>query len=426
MSDNELFKFNMLCTDTSGGLQIVSTRMPDADDDYDTTRNYGTVKYFSNEDVLERLSRVMYMTFIKAAKLKFTSSYTFTNTYTSSGFIDFMISSVSSVYKDFSVGPSSTKKVVDVKLVIHELLLSNTDFSSNEDSYSSSYTGPVTIKLKNSAADGDEIVVLALRSASLFKNTNKPSLWANNNKLVLTEESFRSINDGFDGTLTSKAFEHYLPTETMISLNGSSLGSNWRVTLETSTAVFGRLRFGLEVQTVETGFPLTAPVVSIDTDTKIILGYDEKFVTNNIVFGFTPRLKTMIDFGNSNMRYNSTYGVYDLIFPNYALQNNGSLVTLKQNNSTRSYLCNLTRIIISSSSIPADPEYGASRTTSNVLSDFVIETDVDSLGVLQYSETAGVHPWRRYRLRSNIAFSHFDIDICNLFEMNPCSIKVNS
>lgn len=421
MSDNNLFKVYLSCTDSSNVYSSVGTQLPDENDDFDANINYGTVNYYSNDDVLERISRIMYFTFVKCCKLRFGNSYLITSDRTSDvNSLSFMSSSITSIHQDITVSSSLTRQIADLKFNIHELLLSTTNFSSSIDTYSASYNGLVRIKIKSPT--NVETVVAVFNSAQLYKNTNKPSAWASNKILTLTEESFRSICCGYDGIKATKTNEHYLPTESFIKFSGIVPNGTWRITLETSTAVFGRLRYSVNFTTVESTFPVIPPSISIDTDTKLVISYHEKFVTNNIMIGFSPRLKELIDFGHTNMLFNSANQFFQLIFPNYVLTGTDALVNLKQNNSTRYLLCNLTKVIILSASIPSDPEYGASRSAKHVLSDFTIDTETDSLGVLSYSETAGVYPWRRYKLRSSISFSNFDIEV--LFEYNNGLTKV--
>ncbi len=411
VSDNQLFKFYITSTDSTGVDVYNNTALPDDIDDYDDAIGYGTVKYYSNEDVLERISRIMYRTFVKSCKTTHAAAtyQRLTDKTATGSCLSFMTSSVTSIYQDFTVTVDAASVLSDLKVNIHELLLSTTNFNASIDTYTPSYVRYFKIKIRNPA--GVETVLLALQSGAMFTNTKIPSDWANNKILCLTEESFRSAQNGYNGTKATKATENYLPTETMIKLYGTTANGTWRITLETTALVYGRLRYSVALTSVLDTFPSTPPTVSMNTDSRIQITYDEKYVKNNLVFGFSPNLRTILDFGNSNMTYNTTKGIYELTFPNYVFNENGGLVTLKQNNSTRNLLCNLTRIIISSSSIPSDPEYGASHSIQSILSDFVIDTDVESLGVLQYSENAGVYPWRRYKLRSPISFSNFDIDI---------------
>jgi hypothetical protein len=127
---------------------------------------------------------------------------------------------------------------------------------------------------------------------------------------------------------------------------------------------------------------------------EITYTFHQDWAKSGVSFSMSPFMKSILNFGSHNMKYNEIYKDWDLILPVYVTSVGNPLVTMTQSNSTRRLLMTLKRIIISSSRISSETEYGTSLQAQNILTDFSIDTDVNALGELTFSDTSGVFPWR--------------------------------
>ena len=392
--------------------------LPDSKDTTSATIEYGKVFYYSNNSVVERISRVMYRCYADVIR---SWNQTFTADFTSNANAVAMSGPSAFTLGEKSFTPSSGTGFVGIlghiEVQIYEIALTDANWSiANPTAGTFPPDQRIPFQVVLIAPDDTECVILSGRSGDTFINTNNPLLGvaATNKILVISEEGLLSSNTTFNGTNTEKLKTMRLPNESFLKLHGKANNQPWKIQLRTQASAYGGMRCKVLFSSCTDQIPTTPPIIGINESTgygEITFTCHQDWARAGITFAMSPFMKSILNFGSHNMKYNTTTQDWELIIPEHVTSTGNPLITLVQSNSTRRLLMTLKRIIISSTRISSETEFGTSLQAQNILTDFSIDTDVNALGELTFSDTSGVHPWRRYKLTSSQPLKNYDIRV---------------
>ena len=392
--------------------------LPDSRDIVSGTIEYGKVFYYSNNSVIERISRVMYRCYADAVR---SWNQTFTADFTSNANAVAMAAFHGNLLGERSFTPSSGTGFVGIlghiEVQIYEIALTGTNWNiANPTTGVFTLNEHIPFQVVLVAPDDTECVILSGRAGDTFINTHPPShgVAATNKILALSEEGLLSSNTTFNGTNTGKLITMRLPNESFLKLHGKANNQPWKIQLRTKKAAYGGMRCKVLFSSCKDSIPTTPPIIGINESSgygEITFTCHQDWAKSGVTFAMSPFMKSILNFGSHNMKYNPTFQDWELIIPEFVTSTGNPLITLIQSNSTRRLLMTLKRIIISSTRISSETEFGTSLQAQNILTDFSIDTDVNALGELTFSDTSGVFPWRRYKLNSSQPLKNYDVRV---------------
>ena len=385
----------------------------------DPNEYVGAVYYYSPSQMLDIFSRALYRNWIGFCNLW--QSYII-----NSGWLteSWRTQSKVSWTRTIPMLFQTNSKLVNLEFHLQRFILSDNPIGSDNVINPGDYPTRLTLI----APDGTEITLYNTGVKSYLNLNNY-----NTNRYVRFTEGAYVPTDKVSLNASEKNVITYLPlAESLLKLNGKSFSSitqpNWTIRFDSFKAVYGEIAFRLVFNSLPTGFylPNTPPTFSLD-GSRITLNTDEDFINSDIQLGFSPTLKSMIDFGPS-YHLKQPSGDYSFRFPAYILGTNplSKAVSIYQFAPHISSLSNISRLIISSPSLATQNDYILSTfaiASTNQLADFTIDLDSDGISDLLYTTDAGVIPWRRYQLLSGDPLSYLDLT-CSLEYTNGLSLPL--
>jgi len=165
--------------------------------------------------------------------------------------------------------------------------------------------------------------------------------------------------------------------------------------------------------------PQLSPFFNINSSGKLELIYSKNYPINNIKLCMSPKLERMFSFGHQARIWKGDH--FEFMWPSLAFQDDIDLITWTQIYNTKYRMCLARKILVVGIGFNIVGEYFDSLNQQNVIADFMIDTEQD-LGNLVYSTDAGVMPWRRYSLKSDMPLLELKVQIFAQYEDQSTSL----
>ena len=386
-------------------VPLPSTDAVDPDSGTYNVCNGFDVKYYSPQQFVDILSRTMYRAF-RGFYRNNTDPYnkTFSITLANSG------SAASTITGSVDVSP--------VPSTLNSSFIAEISFTLSNFALTSLNTAlPLTAPFQiwaNAPGSSNYYVIF---SSSGFQNF---STMPNNVTIRLSECAYAPFPPWFQPTTTLTPNVYAQPTTSFLSsfCNSFTCVGTWNFSITCNIIFRGSVTITVEAISCATNKPALPPLLSLDSTTKkLSLEFQSNWAYTNLRLAFSPKLYAMINFGASYTYYNTRYGWYEIVVPPLASSNatapisagGREITTLVQQQATMYNMMNITRIVVKSSNLRCDSEYGRSLVSDNVISDFKIDTDVEYLGDLTYTTDAGGIPWRRYKITGHAPTRQIDL-----------------
>lgn len=391
---------------TGNGVITVQLPSNDAlDPIFGSICNGKTIMYYSPQQFIDILSRTIYRAYRGFLRTYCDASATFQANLLNMGTAS---NSLSSTVTLANTGTLNQCNIADITITISGLKL-----------YTRNTNTPLNAPFQLNVQMPGAPAAIVVWSCSGFQNID-PLAGANYN-INLSEGAYSPLPSWFQPQTYLSSNVYAQPTTSFISSfnnNGNPVG-NWVFTIFSNMPFTGQATITVNISANLTSRFSLPPLLSLSSTTKkLSLNYQSSWAYSNMRLGFSPKLYSMVNFGQSYTYYNSQMGIYEIVLPPLTSTNasapisatGNEITTLEQQQSSMYNMMNISRIVVKSSNLRCDSEKGKSLVSDNVISDFKVDTDVEYLGDLTYTTDAGVTPWRRYKITGHASTRNIDLN----------------